>query len=88
MKVLLACVVAGSATAGTASAQVSAGRMLLESRLRYETVEQAGLSRAADGLSDRTRIGWETVEAKGLRGLIEFETVAPLITGHFNVVNA
>ena len=86
MKVLLACVVAGSAIAGTASAQISAGRMLLESRLRYETVEQAGLSRTADGLSDRTRIGWETGETKGLRGLIEFETVEPLITGHFNVV--
>ena len=78
---VLALVLAG---ATGASAQ-SGGHLLLESRLRYETVEQAGIARAAEALSDRTRIGWETGETNGLRGLIELENVEPLSAERYNV---
>ena len=62
----------------TISDQIGAGKLILEVRARYETVDQthtATLLDKADAFTVRTRLGWETAEWNGLKGLIEFEDV-------------
>lgn len=62
----------------TISDAIAAGKLLLEVRARYEFVDQkktAVLTKNAEAPTVRTRLGWETGEWNGLRGLIEFEDV-------------
>jgi hypothetical protein len=63
------------------------GRPILESRLRYEAVSQDGLSRDARALTLRTRLGYETGAWRGLRALIEGETVTALVDDYNSTVN-
>ena len=55
------------------------GRLILESRLRYENVDQAGLPNQADALTLRTRFGWEQPLPAQLRLLAEGENVLALV---------
>jgi hypothetical protein len=67
--------------AGTVSDAIAAGHLLLEVRARYESVDQkktAVLRDNANAYTVRTRIGWETADWNGFKGLIEFEDVRAL----------
>lgn len=72
----------------TVSDVIAAGKLLLEVRARYEFVDQkktAVLTKNAEAYTVRTRLGWETGEWNGLRGLIEFENVSVLGAERFAV---
>ncbi len=81
-------VLAAALSAATGAAAQPAGKLLLDSRLRYEAVEQAGFAREAEALTWRNRIGFETAEKHGLRGLIEVEDVRRLGLEHHNITIA
>lgn len=69
------------ASAPTISEAVAAGHLILEVRGRYEYVDQAKtrvLTDNANAYTVRTRLGWETGDWHGLRGLMEFSNVALL----------
>ncbi|MBI1686604.1 alginate export family protein [Caulobacter hibisci] len=69
----------------TFSDQVAAGKVILEVRARYEGVDQANLAEKASAFTVRTRLGWETAEFHGLKGLIEFEDVRQIGEEHYAV---
>ena len=72
----------------TLSDQIAAGRLLLEVRARYEQVDQtktASLRDQGQAFTVRTRLGWETADFKGFKGLIEFEDVRQIGPEHFAV---
>ncbi|WP_421933323.1 alginate export family protein [Phenylobacterium sp.] len=72
----------------TLSDQIAAGRLLLEVRARYETVDQtrtAVLRDEGQAFTVRTRLGWETADFRGFKGLIEFEDVRQIGPEHFAV---
>nr|MBP8245479.1 alginate export family protein [Phenylobacterium sp.] len=72
----------------TLSGQIAAGRLLLEVRARYEGVDQtktAVLRDAGQAFTVRTRLGWETADFKGFKGLIEFEDVRQIGPERFAV---
>ena len=54
------------------------GRVLFESRLRSETVDQHGFAEQAHALTLRTRLGWRSSTAHGLQLLVEGEGIAVL----------
>ncbi|MDR6533760.1 hypothetical protein J2800_004530 [Caulobacter rhizosphaerae] len=72
----------------TFSDQVAAGKLILEVRARYESVDQtktATLKDDASAFTIRTRLGWETGEFHGVKGLIEFEDVRQAGPEHYAV---
>jgi hypothetical protein len=72
----------------TISDQIAAGKLILEVRARYETVDQtrtATLRDEASAFTIRTRFGWETAEFAGVKGLIEFEDVRQAGPEHYAV---
>ncbi|PHY22617.1 alginate export family protein [Caulobacter sp. BP25] len=72
----------------TISDQIGAGKLILEVRARYETVDQthtATLRDKANAFTVRTHLGWETAEWKGLKGLVEFEDVRQAGPEHYAV---
>ncbi|MDR7114345.1 hypothetical protein J2X41_000222 [Caulobacter sp. BE254] len=72
----------------TISDQIMAGKLILEVRARYESVDQtktATLKDDASAFTIRTRLGWETGEFKGVKGLIEFEDVRQAGPEHYAV---
>ncbi|USQ98339.1 alginate export family protein [Caulobacter sp. RL271] len=72
----------------TISDQIGAGKLILEVRARYETVDQthtATLLDKADAFTVRTRLGWETAEFNGFKGLVEFEDVRQVGNEHYAV---
>jgi hypothetical protein len=69
----------------TLSDAIAGGRLILESRLRYETVDQANIVQKADAMTLRTRLGWETSEFNNFRGLVEFEDVRQLGSERYNI---
>ena len=76
------------APAPTVSDQITAGKLLLEVRGRYETVDQsktATLKEGASALTVRTRIGWEPADYNGFKALVEFEDVRHAGAEHFAV---
>ena len=76
------------AAAPTISDAIAGGRLLLEVRARYESVDQkktAVLTENGEAYTVRTRLGWETAEWNGLRGLIEFEDVRQVGPEHYAV---
>ena len=73
--------------AGTISDAIAAGHLLLDMRARYELVDQkktAVLRNNAEAYTLRTRIGWETADWNGFKGLVEFEDVR-ILGEHFAV---
>ncbi|MDO9247955.1 MAG: alginate export family protein [Phenylobacterium sp.] len=72
----------------TLSDQIAAGQLLLEVRARYEGVDQtrtAMLREDGQAFTVRTRLGWESADFKGFKGLIEFEDVRQIGPEHFAV---
>jgi hypothetical protein len=72
----------------TISDAIAGGKLLLEVRARYEYVDQAKtatLTETAKAATVRTRLGWETGEFHGLKGLVEFEDVRQVGSEHFAV---
>jgi hypothetical protein len=62
----------------TISDAIAGGKLLLEARARYELVDQkrtAVLTDEGEAFTLRTRLGWETADWNGFKGLIEFEDV-------------
>ena len=59
------------------------GKVILEMRLRSETVDQDGFSKDAQALTLRTRLGYETPSWKGFKLLVEGENVTAL-NGDYN----
>lgn len=79
-RIVLAAVALGL-TPAAAAAQAppdTEGRILFESRLRSETVDQQGFAEQARALTWRTRLGWRSPMAHGLQWLVEGEGVAVL----------
>ncbi len=74
--------------AGTISDALAAGHLLLEVRARSEFVDQtktAVLRDNAEAYTVRTRIGWESTDWNGFKGLVEFEDVRHVGPEHFAV---
>ncbi|WP_421736421.1 alginate export family protein [Caulobacter sp.] len=72
----------------TISDQIGAGKLILEVRARYETVDQtktATLKDDASAFTVRTRFGWETAEFQGVKALVEFEDVRQVGEEHYAV---
>lgn len=63
---------------GSPGDAILAGKLLFEVRGRYEAVDQkrtATLTENGEAATVRTRLGWETGDWHGLKGLIEFEDI-------------
>lgn len=65
-------------------AALTGGKPLLEMRLRYEGVDQAGFAKDAAAVTLRTRLGYETGSWNNLKALAEVEDVRPLGPQDFN----
>jgi hypothetical protein len=75
-------------TASTISDAILGGHLLFEARARYEFVDQkktAVLTENGEAATIRTRLGWETADWNGLKGLIEFEDVRQIGPEHFAI---
>lgn len=73
---------------GSPGDAILAGKLLFETRGRYEFVDQkktAVLRENGEGATLRTRLGWETGDFHGLKGLVEFEDVRQVGSEHFAV---
>lgn len=68
-----------AAAPATALADDLPGKLLLESRLRYEAVDQEGPLDQAAALTLRTRLGWESPKFADFKVLAEVENVAVLV---------
>ncbi|MCG8527442.1 MAG: alginate export family protein [Opitutales bacterium] len=55
------------------------GKVILNARLRYETVEQDGIAEEADALTVRTRLGYQLKAGEGLSFLAEGEFIQAII---------
>jgi alginate export protein len=76
------------AVAPSPSEAILAGKLILEVRGRYEFVDQkktAVLTENGEAFTVRTRLGWETGDWNGLKGLVEFEDVRQVGPEHFAV---
>ncbi|HTI66265.1 MAG TPA: alginate export family protein [Caulobacteraceae bacterium] len=69
----------------TITEAIGKGKFLFEARARYETVDQVGIANKADAFTLRTRLGWETGDWHGVKGLVEFEDVRQLGSEHYNI---
>jgi hypothetical protein len=79
---------AAPVAAPTISDAIAGGKLLLEVRARYEDVDQkrtAVLRERGEAFTIRTRLGWETANWNGFKGLIEFEDVRQAGSEHFQV---
>lgn len=74
------------AAATTAHAAEPGGDLILDARLRYETVSQDGFQ-DAQALTLRTRLGYETPAWRGFRALAEAENVAALVEDYNSGAN-
>jgi hypothetical protein len=75
-------------SAPTISDAIAGGKLILEVRGRYEYVDQkrtAVLTEAGEAFTVRTRLGWETADWNGFKGLVEFEDVRQVGPEHFAV---
>ena len=73
---------------GSPGDAILAGKLIFEVRGRYEYVDQqrtAVLTETGESATVRTRIGWETGDWQGLKGLIEFEDVRQVGPEHFQI---
>lgn len=61
------------AAAGAQTPADTSARLLFETRLRSETVDQQAFARQAHALTLRGRLGWRTPTVQGLQGLVEVE---------------
>lgn len=82
----LACGLA-AAPAFADDASAFPGRVILESRLRLETVDQTGFVHVSDAWTLRTRYGWESPKVAGLKLLVEGDNVVSLGGRYFDGVH-
>ena len=72
----------------TVSEAIAGGKFLFEVRARYEFVDQkrtATLTQNGESFTARTRLGWETGDWNGFKGLVEFEDVRQIGPEHFAI---
>ena len=62
---------------------IGQGHVLLDARLRYENVDQAGFSRDAGATTMRERLGYESAEFESFKALLEVQATQHL-SGAFN----
>lgn len=70
-----------------AAADGPPGDILLDARLRYETVSQDGFAKDAQALTLRTRLGYETPAWRGFKALAEVENVSALSERYNSTTN-
>lgn len=88
LRSFFALVIAAAAIPSVASAgDATDGKIILESRLRYETVDQNGPAKDAQALTLRTRFGYETPGFRGLKALVEGENVTALSDRYNSTTN-
>jgi hypothetical protein len=63
------------------------GRIILDMRLRDESVDQDGFDRSAQALTLRTRLGYETPVWNGFKALVEGENVVALDGAYNSTTN-
>ncbi|WJW76169.1 alginate export family protein [Thiohalobacter sp. IOR34] len=66
------------------TAALTGGTPNLDMRLRYETVDQDGVSKDAKGLTLRTRLGYRTGDYRGFKVFAEFEDTTAIGDDDFN----
>lgn len=72
---------------GAALAQSPPGDIILDMRLRYETVDQDGFAEDAQALTLRTRFGYQTPAWRGFKALVEGENVTALVDDYNSSTN-
>ena len=72
-----------AAPAFATAAEPPPGDVILDMRLRHETVDQDGFAKDAQALTLRTRLGYETPAWRGFKALVEVENVA-VLDGSYN----
>lgn len=72
---------------GLAHAAEGQGDWIVDARLRYETVDQAGFADEAQALTLRARLGYETPAWQGFKALVEAEGVTALSDGYNSTTN-
>lgn len=70
---------AAPAAPATISEALSTGKVSLNVRLRYETVDQDNATDDADALTVRTRLGYKTAAYMGFTGMIEAQNTTAII---------
>lgn len=78
------CLASGIAVSATAYADL---KPILDTRLRFESVEQDGLAQTAEAITLRGRLGFESGKVAGTALLIEGEFVRPLDEEYNSTVN-
>lgn len=66
------------------SAALKGGTPYIDSRYRYEFVDQENFTRDAKASTIRTRLGYRTGEYRKLQGVLEFENVSSVGSEHYN----
>lgn len=84
---LLPLAIAAFAAPGLARAAEGQGDVILDARLRYEFVDQAGFGKEAEALTLRTRLGYETPAVSGFKVLVEAENVTALSDRYNSTTN-
>ncbi|MDP1631249.1 MAG: hypothetical protein Q8L66_07500 [Caulobacter sp.] len=72
---------------GLAHAADDQGDWIVDARLRYEFVDQAGFAHEAGALTLRTRLGYETPAWSGFKALVEVENVTALSERYNSTTN-
>lgn len=84
---LLPLALAALAAPGLAHAAEGQGDWIVDARLRYEFVDQAGFADEAEALTLRTRLGYETPAWNGFKALVEAENVTALTDRYNSTTN-
>lgn len=84
---LLPLAIAAFAAPGLAHAAEGQGDWIVDARLRYEFIDQAGFANAADALTLRARLGYETPAWNGFKALVEGEGVVALSDRYNSTTN-
>ncbi|MFZ5671115.1 MAG: hypothetical protein ACOY4K_16625 [Pseudomonadota bacterium] len=79
--------IALAAPAAALAADDPAGDVILDMRLRSESVSQDGFAEDALALTLRTRLGYETAAWNGFKLLVEGEAVTPLVEDYNSTTN-
>lgn len=76
--------------AGSAPAEdrfLADGKVLLDARVRLETVDDGAIARDAEALTLRTRLGWRSGSVNGFFVLLEAEDVRALVEDYHSTAN-
>ena len=87
LRLASAALLAAVAAPSLALAQSPPGDIILDMRLRSESVSQDGLPEDAQALTLRTRFGYETPAWRGFKALVEGENVTALVDDYNSTTN-